>query len=235
MAALEPTQVPGVQSPPGGDPPPTPAPVAAPQPATVATPLPTEDWEKRFKGMQTAYQQKDAELKQVSQNIATLTQERDTQVAQNEALQIQVTERNTALESASTEQDQFNQQMAELQAKTGVQDLILTEYLDLAPVASMIVPTVMAMESEESQREALTGWQDRMSGIIQEQVSTQVQNALRGVTPLTSPARVTSPGMGMTDEQLSARMNQVAGLDEHKQEYQMLYAEWTSRVDAQGE
>jgi septal ring factor EnvC (AmiA/AmiB activator) len=226
MAAPEPTQDPVVVSPPAGDPQPTPAPVVAPEPV--------EDWEKRFKGMQQAYQQKDNQFNEAQATIATLTQERDQQRAEKEAQGVQITDLQAAKDTATQSADAQQSEMATLQNKATVQDLILTEFLDLAPVAPMIVATVMNIEGEEAQREALKGWQGTMAGYIGNQVQTQVQNTLRGVTPSTSPARVQTPGMGMTDEQLSARMEQTLGVPGKEDEANILKAEYYRRQEAQG-
>lgn len=222
MAAQDPIQDPGVVSPPQGDPQPTPAPVVAPVPA--------EDWEKRFKGMQTAYQALKTQFDTLSGTHNASLQEVQQRQAQIEGLTAQLRDATTALETGSTESDAATQAMAEMQAKLDMHNLIFGEFQDLAPFAAMIP----VMAEEEAQRNTLQEWNERISGVVNERVQDGVQAALRGVTPPTSPARTQSPAMGMTDEQLSARMDQILGMPGKEDEANILMAEYFRRQEAQG-
>jgi septal ring factor EnvC (AmiA/AmiB activator) len=184
----------------------------------------------RFVGMQRAFQEKDTELGQQMQANATLQQQLAAQQAQIEGLNTQLGEATQAQQAGRAQADQMTANTATLQAQVDMHNLVIAEYLDLAPFTPMIP---VSLEGEEAQRATLQQWQERISGVVDQRVQDSVNAALRGVTPPTSPARVTNPVQGMNDEQLSARLDQILGVPGYEDEANILRDEFYRRQDAQ--
>jgi|GEM_PF-4469060 len=178
------------------------------------------EWQKRATGWQAQFQA----LQQEKQNWESAQQKLTQDVAESKKqLGTLVAEKATweqVSQEAEVETEKLVAEYTEATAKLQKYDLIHSEFPDLFKFTDLI-PTA---GNADEQRTTLGEWNELMSSHIETEVQRQVELATRGVSPPASPAR----GVGApSEEELAARLSEIAGKPGFEEEYEKLSQLWS--------
>jgi len=187
----------------------------------------SKEWEKRSVGWQKQFQalQQEKEGWQADQmELQSSLQQLETQVGSLTGEKDTLESRLAEWESETTELTKAHE---ELSARMGKYDIIRQDFPDLLPFAELIPTTA----DEEGQKSALKEWNELMDKRIQEESDRRVELALRGVSPPASPPR----GAGVpSEEDLKRRLEEIAGVPGHEDEYNQIMVQWMGLVEKRG-
>jgi chromosome segregation ATPase len=200
---------PPAQTPPAGDPP-------------KATPQPGDDWEKRYKGLQTAYnklqEQKttvDGQLASLQTDYEALQQQVNKGIGDQSKLQDEISSQKGTLTQKETEIASLSKQIARLKL------LMTDEYISLAPFETRgLLPDG---KDDEDLKTKFSSFQEAYKATIKDAVKDELKGAGPGPT---------NPADGdlkpRTREVVYAELNRLAGSrDPAKRErYEQVLKEW---------
>jgi chromosome segregation ATPase len=190
-----------------------------PPPAPTSTQQTGEDYEKRFKGLQRAYDALQKKLDEATRERDDLSTARETLTQDQKQVVDRLAKLESDLNSIKAERDGLQTQLGTHEAQLKRTRLIMSEYSDLAPFeAQGLLPYA---ETEEAQKELF----EKFRTTIQTSVDAGVKQKVQGTGP--SPTSPQSPPK-RSAEQIYTRLTQLAGKtdDQSRQEYKVLIAEW---------
>jgi len=187
--------------------------------APTATPQ-SVNWEKRFNGLNSAYQK-------LQDKYTALEEERNTLLASIEEskqgdrlTKAQVEKLQADLLSAQTEKESLSTQITTLQATKQRINLVMAEFPELAQFeAKGLLPNA---STEEEMRSKFTDFRLALGGMVQQ----SVQGKAQGAGPAPSGAGTQAPTL--TREQIYAELTRLAGSrkDEDRLRYTELLKAW---------
>jgi hypothetical protein len=200
---------------------PTPTP-PEPTPPTPPAPQPGEDYEKRFKGLQSAYNVLKAKYDKLEQDHNTTLGELETIRQGDKSKADQVTQFQKDTEALKAEKVSLEAQVTSLQSQVARSKLIMADFQDLAGFeAQGLLPSG---STEEEMRAAFTKFKETYSKAISDAVAKRVTGTGPGPTG-------DNPPPSLSKDQIYNELTRYAG---HKpgtperKRYEELHAMWES-------
>jgi len=187
-----------------------------------------ENWQERYKGMQRAFNTQKQEYEKLRAAQDALLESSETSKANESELQKQLEANQKMLDEQQQALDNMTGQLAAQEAKMTRQNLILSEFPDLAPFeAKKLLPDVPIGENfEDDMKTRFAEFREVYNNTIKSEVKKQVTGA--GATE----TGVSGEKITRSKAYIYNRLQQLAGSNrpEERREYDELLAEWDEAV-----
>ncbi len=187
------------------------APPAAPQ---------GENWEKRFNGLNTAYQKLQKKFETLEAERDQLLADKETILQDDKSAKAQLTKLQADLQALTGEKEALSGQITSLQAQKERVSLVMSEFTDLAPFEAkgLLPPATTA----EEMRTKFEEFRQALSSTVQQ----SVQGKASGAAPVSGGGGGQPPTQ--SKEQIYAELTRLAGArtPEQRARYDELVQAW---------
>lgn len=187
------------------------APPAAPQ---------GENWEKRFNGLNAAYQKLQKKYEALEAEHNNLVAEKETILQDDKSKKSQLDKLQSDLQALASERESLSTEISSLQSQRERMSLIMSEFTDLAPFeAKGLLPTAT---TAEELRQKFDKFREALSSTVQQ----SLKDKAKGSGPTGGGGGGQPPTL--SKEEIYARLTRLAGArtPEERTEYDELVKAW---------